>query len=207
VTLLHDVAPRGLGTLSGLVLLLTLTVSSATDLAWRRIPNWATYPAAGFALAINLAAWLLGAGAAEASDGRLARLTDSLGAIGMGSCCAGALVCFGIMFFVFGLAGGGAGDVKLATVIGAYLGPQQGLAALCFTYLAAGAAMVGWAILTVGPLKLGSAVGRQFGSFLLPGWISRPSADELRFLRQPTPLAVFFAIGALAALFGWTIPS
>ncbi len=33
VTLLHDVAPRRLGTLSGLVLLLTLTVSSATDLS------------------------------------------------------------------------------------------------------------------------------------------------------------------------------
>ena len=53
-------------------------------------------------------------------------------------------------------------------MIGAFLGPQQGLAALCFTYLAAGAAMVGWAILTVGPLKLSSTVGRQFGSFL-PG--------------------------------------
>lgn len=209
VTLLKDVRPEQIGTLSGMVLLLALAVSSATDLTWRRIPNWVTYPAAGFALAINAAAWLLGEAGSSASRGgeALGGAVQSLGAIGIGSCCAGALVCFTIMFFVFGLAGGGAGDVKLATVIGALLGPQQGLAALCFSYLAAGLAMVGWSILTSGPLKLGRAVGRQFGSFLLPGWIARPSAEELRFLRQPTPLAAFFAIGALVALFGWTIPS
>jgi prepilin peptidase CpaA len=48
---------------------------------------------------------------------------------------------FGILFWKFGM---GAGDVKLAAAIGAWIGPQQLMYALFFTSLAGGILALGW---------------------------------------------------------------
>ena len=48
---------------------------------------------------------------------------------------AGGLVCFGLMFFNHIVAGGGGGDVKLATALGMGFGMISGVNILILTYL------------------------------------------------------------------------
>jgi prepilin peptidase CpaA len=53
-----------------------------------------------------------------------------------------ALLLFGVLFFVGGM---GAGDVKLAAAIGAWIGPGQLFFALVVTAMAGGLMALGWA--------------------------------------------------------------
>ena len=84
-------------------------IAACTDLAWRRIPNYLTFP-------------LLGSGLIFAgSQAGLAGVADSLTA------CIVLAVPY-ILLFLF--AQGGAGDAKLMGAIGSWLGLINGLAAL-----------------------------------------------------------------------------
>jgi hypothetical protein len=56
--------PDRLSSLAGLVLILLLVTVTLIDLTRRRIPNWATYPAAAWALALPLLGALVPADAA-----------------------------------------------------------------------------------------------------------------------------------------------
>jgi hypothetical protein len=118
----------------------------------------------------------------------------------------GAGLCFLVMLFIYQLAGGGAGDVKLATALGALLGAESAVAMLVFTYVIGGTLTVAWAVWTVGPLLLLKSVGRRIGSFFLPMWVDPPSAEQELLLKRPIPLALFFALGTLPLLLGWEIP-
>src|SRR5262249_45056480 len=139
-----------LGTWAGLVLALLVAACACTDLAWRKIPNWATYPALLWAVLLNafaaLAPGVAGAPAWPGVDPTLhgAGAPGLLGHVGLGWCLLGAVACFVVMFFIYRLAGGGAGDVKLAAALGALLGLEGGLTALVFTYIAAGVAALAW---------------------------------------------------------------
>jgi prepilin peptidase CpaA len=106
--------------------LLALAVATVTDLRRRIIPNWLVFPfwAAGLAVSGGLGGWH-GVG-------------QSLMGMGLG------LLLFGVLFWMGGM---GAGDVKLAAAIGAWVGPSQLFFALFATALAGGAMAVGWAVL------------------------------------------------------------
>ena len=196
-----------LGTLTGFVLLVLLGVCTYKDLTQAKIPNWATYPAFLWALAINVAASLWEPFEQTAGEGAGPTKTwvRLLGAVGLDQCLLGAVVCFGIMLFVYRLAGGGAGDVKLAAAIGALLGVERGLNVLIVSYIVAAVAIMSWVIWTNGPVPLLKAVGRLVGSFFLPLWIARPNPEDQKLLQSPVPLAVFFAVGTLAVVGGVTI--
>jgi Flp pilus assembly protein protease CpaA len=180
--------PEPLGTVSGLVLLLLLASCSVTDVSCRKICNWATYSAAAWALAINCAAPFV------------AGSMSGLGAIGPERSLIGLAGCFGVMLLVYQLAGGGAGDVKLAAAIGALIGFELGLLAIAATYIVAGATLLAWTTWTRGPWALLRAMARLIGSMLLPLWVERPTSAARALLRQPVPLAGFFAIGTLAVV-------
>jgi prepilin peptidase CpaA len=184
------------------ILFLLLAVCTWTDLTRKRIPNWATYPAFVWAVFLNAFGSLVGP-----SEGMLGQEASvHVGPVGLGQCLAGASVCFAIMFFIFRLAGGGAGDVKLATAIGGLLGLERGLNVLVVSYLLAGTVIVCWVIWTVGPLILLKSFARKIGSLLLPLWVMPPTAEQTTLLRHPVPLAVFFALGTVAVVGGLTIP-
>jgi len=112
-------------------------------------------------------------------------------------------VCFTVMFFIYRLAGGGAGDVKLATALGALLGIEDGIGALICAYLFAAVTMLCWAIWTVGPLHLAASLGRRIGSFLLPFWVAPPNAEQEQLLHRKVPLSLFFALGTVLIWTGW----
>lgn len=177
--------------LSSCILILSLGLAAITDFRWRKIPNAVTYPTALWALVIN--------GLASALEASEHSLTLPTGAVGLSACIAGFAVCFLVMFFIFRVSGGGAGDVKLAAVIGAFLGVEQGLTALVAAYVVAAAVILTWHVWASGPFTLAKAVGRKVGTTMLPVWIAPPSVSEQTLLRRPIALAPFFAIGTIAS--------
>lgn len=155
--------------------LVVVVVATVTDLRSRRIPNWLVLPFLGAGILVS--GWLHG----------WHGLGQSLAGAGLG------LVLFGIFFWLGGM---GAGDVKLAAAIGAWVGPQQLLIALVLTGLAGGAIVLVWAV-AGGFLN---ELFRDTGSLLF----SRGQHGEMVLsnpLRRKMPYAPAIAIGALLSFF------
>ncbi len=178
-----------IGTISGLILILLIVCSTATDLKARKIHNSLTYSLLIAALALNLLASIL---------------PDQLevGTIGIASSLAGTIICFFVMLFPYGMAGGGAGDVKLATVLGALLGPQVALFAIAVSYACAGMGIIVVAAYRKGLLNLVMALLRSAGAKLLPAYVLPPNEQQRALVMQPVPLAPFFAMGTLLTVLG-----
>lgn len=164
--------------------LIVVLIATATDLRWRRIPNWLVLPflIAGFAVSAWLHGWQ---GLAHSAEGM---------ALG--------LFVFGIIFWVGGM---GAGDVKLCAAIGAWVGPQQMLMALIFISLAGGVMAIVWSV-------AGGFAGELFQEtgYLVLGGRKRkagadaasPQAREAQVpMRRKMPYAPAIAIGTLLSFF------
>ncbi len=172
--------PALLGSLTSLILVLLLGVSTMTDLSQKKIYNWATYSALGWAVAINAVAESTG-----------------VGVIGLQDSLFGAAVCGGFVLVAYTLARGGAGDVKLATAIGVLLGVDQGLLAVSASYMLAGAAILLWTAWTIGCWAFLKTLCRKMGAVIFPRWISPPYQENQAVLKAPIPLAPYFACGTL----------
>ena len=183
------------GTWAAGALVALLAVCVFTDLTRRKIYNWATYSALLWALILN------GCVPGGSPPNEAARF--QLGAVGLPNSLMGAGLCFVATLLVFRLSGSrGAGDVKLATALGAWLGVERGVAALVYTYAAAGVLLLCWVLWTVGPVKVAASLGRRLGSLVAPKYVAAPSAEQTKILQMPVPMAAFFAAGTLAALLG-----
>ena len=110
-----------------LALFALLAVAAVSDWRSYRIPNWLTFGGALFALVYGtLAARTPAVGAASA-----------FGGLGIGFAAM-------VPFYVIGIMG--AGDVKLMAMAGAFIGPEQTLMAVLFTFIAGGVAAMAFAI-------------------------------------------------------------
>lgn len=176
-------------TVVNLVLLSTLLATTVTDLRHGLLPNWIVYPAFLWLSVFTIHAAMFG----DPTGGYFGTRTIADAALG-------AAACFGIMLFVFLCRGGGGGDVKLAAVLGVGLGLRMGLTALVLLHVVAGAAGLCWAIWTFGPIAVGRALGRAFGSLIAPGRIAPPNVEDRRFLQFPLPLSPFFLIAVVITL-------
>jgi hypothetical protein len=124
----------------------------------------------------------------------------TIGPIGIERSLYGAGACFLVMLLAYQLVGSGAGDVKLATAVGAVLGVERGLTVIVWCHLTAGAAILCWLVWRVGPVTFSKAFARHIGSALLPTFVVPPDPWEKQLLTRPVPLAAFFAIGTCLAL-------
>ncbi len=115
------------------------------------------------------------------------------------SCLIGAVVCFLVLLLIYSLSGGGAGDVKLAAVVGAGLGLQTGLMALMYTYVFAAAWILMRSVWGIGPILIIQIVLRVIGHFLFPKRFPALSDGEKKFMSTEVPMAPFFASGVLFA--------
>ncbi len=178
------------GTVSGLLLTLVLTVSTYTDARWRRIPNWVTYTAFGWALVLN----------------SLASVTTTemgiLGTVGLTDAVIGAVVCFGLMMLLYACNMGGAGDVKLAAVIGALLGLPLALNVLLWTYVSAAVVIACYLALCLLLRCMARNKYTRRWLLLFPHTLVAVCTDLKLILKQPVPMAVFFTIGTLIVLAG-----
>jgi prepilin peptidase CpaA len=140
--------------------LIVLAVATFTDLRNRRIPNWLVLPflVAGIAASTWLHGWH--------------GLGQSFSGLGLG------LLLYGFLFWMGGM---GAGDVKLAAAIGAWIGPNQLFIALVVTAMAGGLMVLGWAV---------------FGGFIKD--LFKGTGDHLK---RKMPYAPAIAVGTLFSFF------
>ena len=161
--------------LTNILLLLAVSVATATDLWRHKIYNWTTYSGILAALVTS---------ATSLSDTPL-----SQSVVGLSACGLVMLVCF-VMFRI------GGGDVKLIAMIGAFLGPEQGITAMLWTFVLGGCVGLIVLIWKVGALKLiGRTLRQMLYTLRLGSW--NPLSDEEKAMLQP-PL--FLAPCALAAV-------
>ncbi len=194
-----------LGTGCGLTLLAMLAVIIFTDSNWKKIPNWATYPTFAWLLVFNVLGTLW---AGEAIDPAANETfvdwaivgPPALGAIGIGSSLLGAIVCFSVMVVLSGWLKSAGGDVKLLTVIGACVGVQYGLLALCLGYILAGCFSLLQCLWHYGVWTVLKGVIAWLGSLLFPLWITKPQVADDQLLKTGVPLGAHFALGTIIAL-------
>jgi prepilin peptidase CpaA len=181
------------------ILLVGLVLAAAvTDLCRHKVYNWTTY--AGILAALGLsAAGSLAVAAGWLSEDQFQRLGGRLGWIGwiaLADSLLGLAACGLVMLSCFVLFKVGAGDVKLIAMLGAFLGLEQGITAMLWTFVLGGCMGLVVLVWRVGPLRLLLRVLRQtMWSLRLGHW--EPLTDQERAQLQ-APL--FLAPCALAAV-------
>lgn len=157
-------------------IILPLLVAVYTDWRWHKLFNWLTIPT--FVLGLLLS---FGFG----------------GVPGLISSLQGAGLCFGILLILFLLRGMGAGDVKLMTGIGAWLGLSEAGEALIATAIAGGVLAILFA-LRYGVLK--KVLGRIKVALVATVLGGSPQEVLAESAGPPFPYGLAIAAGTLAAL-------
>ena len=164
---------------------LPAVIAGYTDWRFRRIPNWLTLPGALLGLALSSVA------------GGWTGARSSLLGLGLGLAV--------LLPFVL-LRALGAGDWKLAGMLGAFLGPQRLIAVLFWSILVAGAMAVVLIVWKRRVLQTLRNMGRMLAAFLsfhLPGrdlTLENPGA-----LKVPFGVAVAFAVILYTAAQVWVL--
>ena len=181
------------------LLLGLLLVTAVTD--WRRgmIYNWTVYPGILLALGANALADF-----ASCPDALRVRL----GLIGLEDSCWGFMSCGGVMLicYVFFPGGVGGGDIKLIAMIGAFMGLQDGITAMLWTFVLGACLALILLVWKYGLWNLLSRVGQTL--LLVVRLRTAPSLHEEQ--REPLKTNLPLAISAVAAvlivrfdLIGW----
>ncbi|ASV73852.1 Type IV prepilin peptidase TadV/CpaA [Thermogutta terrifontis] len=162
------------------ILLLFLTAAVVSDVRTRRIFNWITYPGILAGLLLNgLGDLAVMAGWASSS------WMQTWGVIGLGQAVTGFLACGLVMVacYVFFRIGGG--DVKLIAMIGAYLGPEDGIIAMLWTFVLGACVALSVLVWRVGPVRFVMHLGRRLMGWLRVGYWGALTPEEQKAL-EPT---------------------
>ena len=167
-----------------------LLVATYTDVRWRKIYNWTTYPGILLAIALSLICSVLAQATAPDS-------LDIWGGVPPSDSLLGLLACGGMMLvcYVFFPGGVGGGDIKLLAMVGAFLGVMAGLEVMLWTFVL-GACMA--LIVLVWRYGLPALIVRsaQFALYKLRlGSAFKLSEQE----RQPMKIDLFLSPSAMAA--------
>jgi len=151
-----------------------------TDMRWRLIYNALTSPAALVGVVLNCAGSLVHT---QSTPSFAIAFFPSgwLGAIGLSQSLIGAAVCFLLMLLVYAGGGAGGGDVKLAAVLGVFLGIPWAIYVLMLTFLIAAATVLPLRVWTIGWRGI-IPLGRE--------QVLEPSSER----SKAVPLGVFYAL-------------
>ncbi|MDR0705588.1 MAG: A24 family peptidase [Planctomycetaceae bacterium] len=161
------------------IVFITLFIAAVCDYKMRKIPNWLTYSA--FCIVILFQLIL-----------NRQNITNSF---------LGMIICFGIVLIPYLLRQGGAGDVKLAAVIGAGMGFQNGITIIAVSYIIAATLGLIGIIWDKGPVFLITTIYHRVGHWFLPLWIDPPSEEQQHWLKEPIPLAPCFFVALIFVFF------
>jgi Flp pilus assembly protein protease CpaA len=188
--------PEEFGTLRGLLLVLLLATATLTDLQVRRIYNWTTYTAFGWVVLLEVLGTLMG-GASEGTVGFASTVVSALGALPWRESLAGFAAGFGILFVLYNVFRGGAGDLKLVAVLGALVGVHRIIEILIYSYILAGVFAACVMVGVVRPMGLLAFAARGLG---LSAGTPESSQSVTACLKRQVPMAPFLASGSLLAL-------
>lgn len=160
--------------ITGAVLLGFLIAATVTDIRENKIYNWTTYP--GMVAGLLLNGWFGGWAGVEQSA-------------------AGFFLCGGVMVICFVLFNVGGGDVKLIAMMGAFLGLENGIEAMLWTFILGSLLGIAMLIARFGVVHL---LRKSWEHLRLvwraKGWIPPTEAE-----RQPLQRWLFLAPAALCA--------
>jgi prepilin peptidase CpaA len=156
-----------------------------TDLRWRRIPNLLTFPAFFVAIAIRM---------------------FFQGWVGLALALSGAVLAPTLLLLMHGGRGIGMGDLKLAAVIGALLGPAMALVTMLITAIAGGLL----AVATL--LKPGGSLTQLFSTLMIGIPFLKKNRGEATPVETNNPASatipygVAIGVGSLItlAVYWWT---
>lgn len=179
------------------VLLVFLVAASVTDVLWGRIPNRITYSGTIAGLGLNALGTLL-VHINGVQPGKL----NAVGWIGVDRSLLGFLVCGLVMVVCYVFFKIGGGDVKLIAMIGAFLGPDQGITAMLWTFVLG--ACFGLIILVwrVGPWRLIVQTTRHLLWSVRLGRWDPLTVEERAQLQPPLFLAPSALIATVIVAFG-----
>ena len=169
-----------LTTANAAILITLLLASSATDIAWHRIPNVLLEPALGAAILLQVAIH---------------------GAPGLVSALGGLAIGAGMLLPLYILGAMCAGDIKLLGVAGAFLGPEGALVAGLATMMSGGILALGVIAWRIVHFRLSTwiAMHRTFDHAIAA--IDGGVATEHKQIRRGSfPYAPAIAAGSLMAL-------
>ena len=172
-------------------LIVGLLVATITDIGSCKIFNWTTYPLIAWAIVFSAAVSLLTLGGYE---------VVWLGEQGLVGAVFGMMCCGAITLVAYFGSGGGAGDVKLALMVGGLLGPESGVLVVAVAYILAALSALVASFADASTVGLLSGLARKIGCQLSP-WVPPPSTRHSLLLQRKTPLAAYFAIA------GWFMVS
>ena len=191
-------AAEEMGTFRGLLLALLLSTATVTDLLRRRIYNWTTYTALGWVVVLELVGLVLGDGrSADTGEGWSAAMASALGALPWRDSLMGFAAGFSILFVCYNLFHGGAGDLKLAAVLGALVGLHTVIEVLLYSYILAGVFAACLLVIVAGPRAILAFVLQTMG---LAGLFGLDATAVRDCMKRRMPMAPFFAGGTLLAL-------
>lgn len=190
-------APPEVGTPRVLLLVLLLTTATVTDLLWRRIYNWTTYTVFAWVVALELLAVILRSGAIEDNTGFSVRALSLLGMLPWRDSLGGFVAGFAILFVLYSVFRGGAGDLKLAAVLGSLVGINAIFTVLIYSYILAGIFAACLVVAVAGPRAILAFALRGLG---LGGRSGEASLNVRDCLKRQVPMAPFLAAGTLLAL-------
>ena len=128
---------------------------------------------------------------------------------GLGASLLGAGFGFGILAVFFALGGVGAGDVKLLTAVGAWLGPSWTVHVFIASALAAGAYAVALLFVRGGVLGVAVEVLALRRAIFRPSELGRPDADIAAEVARPdrrrrlVPFAAMICVGFFGVVAWW----
>lgn len=183
---------------AALVSLTTVLVLSAhRDVLSRQIPNAVTYT--GFLSGVSLKLVPLAVPVAGSSNQTISKTLSLFALVDVESAMMGAGWCFAITFVMYAAGACGAGDVKLAAVIGLFLGPALSVQALLWCYISA-AVLVSCTTATKAIMKKAQPVVRSNSSATDASGAKAEDDETLSLLKQSVPLGLYLAIGTLIAI-------
>jgi len=175
-----------------------LTVTTVTDIRWRRIFNWTTYPGIALGVLLNVLASVFATKALQGTD------PNQLPSDAWQDSLLGCLACFGLMivcYVFFGDLGGG--DVKLMAMTGAFLGLYAGLEVLLWTFVIAACMSLIILVWNAGPIEVARRMG-AYAWFVARHGRGTPVTEADRIpLRTKLFLSPSALIGGLIVHFQW----
>jgi prepilin peptidase CpaA len=140
------------------VLMLGFAVTAAiTDAFRHKIYNWTTYTGIVTAVVTAALATLLSGWDRSAAV---------IGSLPLGQSLLGLLACGAIMLVCYVFFRIGGGDVKLLAMLGAFMGPENGILVLLWTFVLGGAVGLITLIWKIGAVRLLNTIGRYAAAAL-----------------------------------------
>ncbi len=167
-----------------------------TDLTRHKIYNWITYTGILVALSLNTLGALLQARALLSEE-----VLRGLGWIPPAESLVGLLLCGFVMLACFVMFKVGGGDVKFMAMLGAFLGPDRGLATILWTFYFGACVGLILLIWRVGIMQMMSLILRRLVSALAPMWVRPLRDDEQDQLHLPLFLAPCVIAGVAVVIF------